>query len=88
MYRISVQSISLTLLLVMIISLLIWPSSTGKETSHQAIAQNSSMVIDTAKILAGDTIRALNHKDITGALKHLKLIDEHFPQSHLCPSLS
>src|SRR5215471_14209299 len=69
MYR-----IPLSLLLVMIVSLLIWANSTGKPTLHQAIAQNSTMVIDTVKLLAGDAIRALDHKDTNGALEHLKLI--------------
>jgi hypothetical protein len=41
---------------------------------HQAFAQYSTMAIDTAQLLAGDAIQALNHKDITGALEHLKLI--------------
>jgi hypothetical protein len=81
MHHIYVRSIPPCLLLVMIISLLIWPNSTGKPTLHQAIAQNSTMSIDTAKLLAGDAIQALNHKDIYGAAEHLKLIDEHFPQN-------
>jgi hypothetical protein len=74
MYCIYLRSIPPCLLLVMIISLLIWPSSTGKTTLHQAIAQNSTMAIYTAKLLAGDAIQALGHKDLNGALEHLKLI--------------
>src|SRR5262249_43734232 len=35
---------------------------------------NSTMAIDTAKLLAGDAIQALNHKDLNGGLEHLKLI--------------
>ena len=38
----------------------------------RVFAQNST--IDTAKLLAGDAIQALNHKDLNGALEHLKLI--------------
>ena len=44
----------------------------GKPTLVQAFAQNSTL--DTAKLLAGDAIHALNHKDLNGALEHLKLI--------------
>jgi len=51
----------------------------GKPTPLQAFAQNSTM--DTAKLLAGDAIQALNHKDLHGALEHLKLIDQHFRQT-------
>jgi len=51
----------------------------GKPTLVQAFAQNSTL--DTAKLLAGDAIHALNHKDLNGALKHLKLIDQHFRQT-------
>ena len=40
----------------------------------QAFAQNSTMAIDTAKLLAGDAIQALNHKDLNGGLEHLQLI--------------
>ena len=32
------------------------------------------MAINTAKLLAGDAIQALNHKDLNGTLEHLKLI--------------
>jgi hypothetical protein len=53
----------------------------GKPTLLQAFAQNSTMAINTAKLLAGDAIQALNHKDLNGALEHLKLIDQHFRQT-------
>ena len=46
----------------------------GKPMLHQASAQNSTMAIDAATLLAGDAIQALNHKDLNGALEHLKLI--------------
>ncbi|HYA83087.1 MAG TPA: hypothetical protein VEH06_06515 [Candidatus Bathyarchaeia archaeon] len=46
----------------------------GKPTLLQAFAQNSTMAIDPAKLLAGDAIQALNHKDLNGGLEHLKLI--------------
>jgi hypothetical protein len=55
----------------------------GKPTPLQAFAQNSTMAIDTAKLLAGDAIQALNHKDINGGLEHLKLIDQHFRQTSI-----
>lgn len=85
MYRISVLIIVLpSLLLLMITSSLIWPNSTGKPTLHQAIAQNSTMLIDPA-LLAGDAIQALNHKDINRAVEHLKLIDEHLHTIRLWP---
>ncbi|MGC2680304.1 MAG: hypothetical protein WA323_00455 [Candidatus Nitrosopolaris sp.] len=53
----------------------------GKPTLLQAFAQNSTMAINTAKLLASDAIQALNHKDLNGALEHLKLIDQHFRQT-------
>src|SRR5215469_13588845 len=59
---------------LIVIFLLIWPNSMGKPTLLQAFAQNSTMAIDTAKLLAGDAIQALNHKDLKGGLEHLKLI--------------
>ena len=43
----------------------------GKPTL-QAFAQDSA--IDTAKLLAGDAIQALNHKDLNGGLEHLRII--------------
>jgi signal transduction histidine kinase len=45
------------------------------------------MAINTAKLLAGDAIQALNHKDLNGALEHLKLIDQHFRQTLVKNSL-
>src|SRR5215472_5307040 len=68
-----------SLLFVIVIFLLIWPNSMGKPTPLRVFAQNST--IDTAKLLAGDAIQALNHKDLNGALEHLKLIDQHFRQT-------
>ena len=53
----------------------------GKPTLLQAFAQNSTMSIYTAKLLAGDAIQALNHKDLNRTLEHLKLIDQHFRQT-------
>src|SRR5215831_5416530 len=70
-----------SLLFLIVIFLLIWPNSMGKPTLLQAFSQNSTMAIDTAKLLAGDAIQALNHKDLNGALEHLKLIDQHFRQT-------
>ena len=64
--------IPLSLLFLIVISLLIGPNSVGKPTLVQAFTQNSTL--DTAKLLAGDAIHALNHKDLNGALEHLKLI--------------
>jgi hypothetical protein len=61
-----------SLLFVIVIFLLIWPNSIGKPTLLQAFAQDST--IDTAKLLAGDAIQGLNHKDLNGGLEHLKLI--------------
>lgn len=63
-----------SLLFLTVIFLLIWPNSMGKPTLLQAFAQNSTMAINTAKLLAGDAIRAINHKDLNGGLEHLKLI--------------
>src|SRR5215469_1655419 len=67
------------LFVIVVIFLLIWPNSMGTPTLLQAFAQDSA--IDTAKLLAGDAIQALNHKDLNGALEHLKLIDQHFRQT-------
>jgi ABC-type cobalamin/Fe3+-siderophores transport system ATPase subunit len=68
-------------LLFLVIVLLMWPNSMGKPTLLQAFAQNSTLAINTAKLLAGDAIQALNHKDLNAALEHLKLIDQHFSQT-------
>src|SRR5215469_15352027 len=70
-----------SLLFLIVIFLLIWPNSMGKPTLLQAFSQNSTMAIDTAKLLAGDAIQALNHKDLNGALEHLKLIEQHLRQT-------
>src|SRR5215469_5406822 len=71
--------IPLSLLFLIVISLLIGPNSVGKPTLVHAFTQNSTL--DTAKLLAGDAIHALYHKDLNGALEHLKLIDQHFRQT-------
>ena len=71
--------IPLPLLFLIVISLLIGPNSVGKPTLVHAFTQNSTL--DTAKLLAGDAIHALNHKDLNGALEHLKLIGQHFRQT-------
>ena len=63
-----------SLLFLVVIFLIIWPNSIGKPTLLQAFAQNSTMAINTAKLLAGDAIQALNHKDLNRGLEHLKLI--------------
>jgi hypothetical protein len=44
----------------------------GKPTLLQAFAQNSTMAIDPAKLLAGDAIQALNHKDLNGGARTSK----------------
>jgi len=43
---------------------------------HHAHAEGSTMTMDLAKLLANDAIQALNHKDINGALEHLRVIAE------------
>jgi len=48
---------------------------------HQAFAQNSTMTMNLAKLLTNGAIQALNHKDINGALEHLRLIGQQFPQA-------
>ena len=63
-----------SLLFLVVIFLIIWPNSIGKPTLLQAFAQNSTTAINTAKLLAGDAIQALNHKDLNRGLEHLKLI--------------
>jgi len=73
--------IHLSLLFLIVFFLLIWPNSTAKPTLLQAFSQNSTNVINTAKLLARDAIQALDHKDLKGALEHLKLIDQHFHQT-------
>jgi hypothetical protein len=51
-----------SVLFLIVIFLLIWPNSMGRPTLLQAFAQNSTMAVNTAKLLAGDAIQALNHK--------------------------
>ena len=38
----------------------------GFPGQHQAFAQNLTMTMNLAKLLANDAIQALNHKDING----------------------
>jgi len=74
MYNISLGSAILSSLLM--ISLILSPMAIGMPRQHQAFAQNSTMTMNLAKLLANDAIQALNHKDINGALEHLRLIGE------------
>ncbi|HYV52285.1 MAG TPA: hypothetical protein VE971_03235, partial [Candidatus Eisenbacteria bacterium] len=37
---------------------------------------NSTMAMNLAKLLAGNAVQALNHKDINGALENLRLIGQ------------
>jgi hypothetical protein len=78
MYNISLGSAILSSLLMisLILSLAI-----GMPRQHQAFAQNSTMALNLAKLLANDAIQALNHKDINGALENLRLIGQQFPQA-------
>ena len=73
MYNISLGSAILSSLLMisLILSLAI-----GMPRQHQAFAQNSTRTMNLAKLLANDAIQALNHKDINGALEHLRLIGQ------------
>ena len=48
----------------------------GMPRQHEAFAQNSTMTMNLAKLLTNDAIQALNHKDINGALEHLRLIGQ------------
>jgi len=74
MYNISLGSgILLSLLMI---SLILSPMAMGFPGQHQAFAQNSTMTMNLAKLLANDAIQALNHKDINGALEHLRLIGQ------------
>jgi hypothetical protein len=70
MYNITLGSAILSSLLM--ISLILSPMA----RQHQAFAQNSTMTMNLAKLLANDAIQALNHKDINGALEHLRLIGQ------------
>jgi len=80
MSNISLGSITLSSILL-ITSLLLWPNSIGMHNPHQAFAQNSTMALDITNLLVGDAIQALKHKDVNGALEHLSLIHQHFPQA-------
>ena len=79
MYNISLGSAILSSLLM--ISLILSPMAIGISRQHQAFAENSTMTMNLAKLLANDAIQALNHKDINGALEHLRLIGQQFPQA-------
>src|SRR5215467_10316351 len=79
MYNISLGSAILLSLLM--ISLISSPMAMGMPRQHQAFAQNSTRTMNLAKLLANDAIQALNHKDINGALEHLRLIGQQFPQA-------
>jgi hypothetical protein len=74
MYNISLGSAIFSSLLM--ISLILSPMAIGMPRQHQAFAQNSTMTMNLAKLLANDAIQALNHKDINGALEHLRLIGQ------------
>ena len=72
MYNISLGSAILSSFLM--ISLILCPIAMPGQ--HQAFAQNSTMTMNIAKLLTNDAIQALNHKDINGALEHLRLIGQ------------
>ena len=72
MYNISLGSAILSSLLM--ISLILCPMAMPGQ--HHAFAQNSTMTLNLAKLLTNDAIQALNHKDINGALEHLRLIGQ------------
>jgi hypothetical protein len=72
MYNISLGSVILSSLLM--ISLILCPMAMPGQ--HQTFAQNSTMTMSLAKLLANDAIQALNHKDINSALEHLRLIGQ------------
>jgi hypothetical protein len=74
MYNISLGSAILSSLLM--ISLILSPMAIGMPRQHQAFAQNSTMAMNLAKLLANDAIQALNHKDLNGGLEHLRLIGQ------------
>jgi hypothetical protein len=66
------------------------PNLTRNPVLRQAFAQNPTIAIDTAKLLAGDPIQALN-----GELEHLKLSSSGVAQSeqseywcYVCPGQS
>jgi hypothetical protein len=62
------------------IFLIIYSMANGMPRQHQAFAQ-SSMTMNLAKLLTNDAIQALNHKDINGAVEHLRLIGQQFPRA-------
>jgi hypothetical protein len=66
---------------LLMISLILSAMTIGMPRQHQAFAQNSTMTMNLAKLLANDAIQALNHKDINGALENLRLIGQQFPQA-------
>jgi hypothetical protein len=74
MYNISLGSAILSSLLM--ISLILSPMAIGMPRQHQAFAQNSTMAMNLAKLLANDAIQALNHKDLNGGIEHLRLIGQ------------
>jgi hypothetical protein len=61
---------------LVIISLLLYHNSDGIFTPYRVFAQNSTMGIDLVQVLMADSIQALNSNDISGALGHLRLIDQ------------
>src|SRR5215469_7311787 len=77
MYNIFLRGAIFSSLLMLF--LIIYPMAIRGQ--HQAYAQDSTMTMDLAKLLANDAIQALNHKDINGALENLRLIGQQFPQS-------
>ncbi|MGA9151771.1 MAG: hypothetical protein WBZ36_14430 [Candidatus Nitrosopolaris sp.] len=77
MYNISLRGAILSSLLMFF--LIIYPIAMPGQ--HQVYAQDSTMTMDLAKLLANDAIHALNHKDINGALENLRLIGQQFPQA-------
>src|SRR5215467_8688833 len=79
MYNISLGSAILSSLLM--ISLILSLMAIGMPRQHEAFAQNSTMTMNLAKLLANDAIQALNHKDINAAIENLRLIGHQFPQT-------
>jgi hypothetical protein len=76
MYNISLGYPYAILSSLLMISLILSPMAIGMPRQHQAFAQNSVMTMNLAKLLTNDAIQALNHKDINGALEHLRLISQ------------
>src|SRR5215469_2347122 len=79
MYNISLGSA--ILLFFLMTSLILSPMVIGMPRQHQAFAQNTTMTMNLAKLLANDAVQALNHKDINGALENIRLIGQQFPQA-------